>query len=221
MLDNPAWHSLTGPHASFAIGDDLVRQYPADVAPFVAVRTWDDPTGLGRAGELVGPGAEIGLSSTDDCLPRDGRSSAAATACSWCRPTRCAPVPMRRRSSSAPPTCPRCSRSSIATSRPVPPAHVRTGPLHRHPPRRKAHRDGRRAAHPGAGPRSAPSRPMRSIADRVWLRGSSSTSPSTFRSAVTGRCCTPPRRMWARSPCTSGSASPCAAARLLVRPHPA
>ena len=70
VLDNPAWHALTGPHASFAIGDDLVRRYPAEVAPFVAVRTWDDPHKVWDAlAELVGPGAEIGLSSTDELPP--------------------------------------------------------------------------------------------------------------------------------------------------------
>ena len=69
VLDNPAWHSLAGPHASFAIGDDLVRQYPADVAPFVAVRTWEDPRAWDALAELVGPGAEIGLSSTDELPP--------------------------------------------------------------------------------------------------------------------------------------------------------
>ena len=70
VLDNPAWHALTGPHASFAIGDDLVRRYPTEVAPFVAVRTWDDPQKVWHAlAELVGPGAEIGLSSTDELPP--------------------------------------------------------------------------------------------------------------------------------------------------------
>ncbi|WP_314505062.1 GNAT family N-acetyltransferase [uncultured Microbacterium sp.] len=71
VLDNPAWHSLAGPHASFAIGDDLVRRYPSDVAPFVAVRTWDEPRVWDALVELVGPGAEIGLSATDE-LPPEG-----------------------------------------------------------------------------------------------------------------------------------------------------
>jgi ribosomal protein S18 acetylase RimI-like enzyme len=69
VLDNPTWHSLAGPHASFAIGDDLVRRYPSDVAPFVAVRTWDDPRVWDALVELVGPGAEIGLSATDALPP--------------------------------------------------------------------------------------------------------------------------------------------------------
>lgn len=69
VLDNPAWHALTGPHASFAIGNDLVRRYDPEVAPFVAVRTWDDPHVWQALAELVGPGAEIGLSGADSTLP--------------------------------------------------------------------------------------------------------------------------------------------------------
>jgi ribosomal protein S18 acetylase RimI-like enzyme len=69
VLDNPAWHALTGPHASFAIGDDLVRRYPADVAPFVAVRTWEDPRVWDALADLVGPGADVGISSTDELPP--------------------------------------------------------------------------------------------------------------------------------------------------------
>jgi ribosomal protein S18 acetylase RimI-like enzyme len=69
VLDNPAWHALTGPHASFALGGDLVRRYPADVAPFVAVRTWDDPRVWQALVDLVGPGQEIALSGADPDLP--------------------------------------------------------------------------------------------------------------------------------------------------------
>ena len=69
VLDNPAWHSLTGPHSSFAIGNDLARRYPEDVAPFVAVRSWEDPDVWDALIELVGPGAEIGINGTDFELP--------------------------------------------------------------------------------------------------------------------------------------------------------
>jgi predicted GNAT family acetyltransferase len=65
VLDNPVWHALIGPHASFAIGDDLVRQYPADVAPFVAVRTFRPRTyelgryiGIRRDGCLIAMAGE-------------------------------------------------------------------------------------------------------------------------------------------------------------------
>lgn len=69
VLDNAAWHSLTGPHAHFAIGGDLVRRYPEDVAPFVAVRTWEDPQVWDALRELVGPGAEVGLSGYEGEIP--------------------------------------------------------------------------------------------------------------------------------------------------------
>lgn len=69
VLDNPAWHALTGPHAGFAIGGDLVRRYPEDVAPFVAVRTWDDPRVWDALAELAGPGAELGLSGYESAPP--------------------------------------------------------------------------------------------------------------------------------------------------------
>lgn len=42
-LDSPAWASLTGPHASFALGAGLARRYPADVSPFAAVAAPEDP----------------------------------------------------------------------------------------------------------------------------------------------------------------------------------
>lgn len=69
VLDNAPWHALTGPHAHFAIGGDLVRRYPEDVAPFVAVRTWDDPGVWDALRELVGPGAEVGLSGAPEEFP--------------------------------------------------------------------------------------------------------------------------------------------------------
>ncbi|QIG38728.1 GNAT family N-acetyltransferase [Microbacterium sp. 4R-513] len=69
VLDNPAWHALTGPHAHFAIGGDLVRRYPEDVAPFVAVRTWEDPRVWDALAELAGPGAELGLSGSPSAPP--------------------------------------------------------------------------------------------------------------------------------------------------------
>lgn len=68
-LDNAAWFALTGPHSSFAIGGDLVRRYPDDVAPFVAVRSWDDPEVWSELLRAVGPGQEFGLSNFDRDLP--------------------------------------------------------------------------------------------------------------------------------------------------------
>jgi ribosomal protein S18 acetylase RimI-like enzyme len=59
VLDDPIWSSLTGAHAHLAEGGDLVRRYPADVAPFAAVRTWDDPGVWDAIVNLVGHDAEF------------------------------------------------------------------------------------------------------------------------------------------------------------------
>lgn len=69
VLDNAAWHALTGPHARFAVGGDLVKRYPAEVAPFVAVRTWDEPGVWDALRELAGPAAEVGLSGYEGAIP--------------------------------------------------------------------------------------------------------------------------------------------------------
>lgn len=69
VLDDPAWHALVGPHARFAEGDERVLRYPSDVAPFVAVRNWDDPQVWDSLIRLVGHGAEIGLSGDVPPLP--------------------------------------------------------------------------------------------------------------------------------------------------------
>jgi predicted GNAT family acetyltransferase len=37
-LDNPAWHALTGPHATFALGRGAARHYQRDIAPYSAIR---------------------------------------------------------------------------------------------------------------------------------------------------------------------------------------
>ncbi|MGR6742852.1 GNAT family N-acetyltransferase [Microbacterium sp. F1-18] len=63
VRDNAAWHSLTGAHAHLAIGDDLVRRYPDDVAGFVGVRTWDDPAVWDSLASVVGSGNEFSIST--------------------------------------------------------------------------------------------------------------------------------------------------------------
>ncbi|MDR6168023.1 GNAT superfamily N-acetyltransferase [Microbacterium paludicola] len=65
VRDNAAWHSLTGVHAHLAIGDDLVRRYPDDVAGFVGVRTWDDPAVWDSLATVVGSGNEFSISTPD------------------------------------------------------------------------------------------------------------------------------------------------------------
>lgn len=69
VLDNAAWNALEGRHAQFAEGDDLVRRYQTDVAPFVAVRTWDDPRVWDSLTALVGSGGQISLSGDVPAFP--------------------------------------------------------------------------------------------------------------------------------------------------------
>lgn len=68
-LDNPAWASLTGPHARFAERRGRVLRYPEDVAPFLALpddpgeRDWRD------VAELAGPGATVVVAATAERPP--------------------------------------------------------------------------------------------------------------------------------------------------------
>ena len=69
ILDNPAWSSLTGAHARFAVGNELVKHYPEDVSPFVGVRSWDDPDVWDAVVDVFGHGAEVSVSNADPVLP--------------------------------------------------------------------------------------------------------------------------------------------------------
>jgi ribosomal protein S18 acetylase RimI-like enzyme len=68
-LDNPAWYSLTGPHAALAETRTTAARYPADVCPFVGLADtstkgpWDD---LGQLIEPGGTAAVIGLGSAPE-----------------------------------------------------------------------------------------------------------------------------------------------------------
>ncbi|GAA2326128.1 GNAT family N-acetyltransferase [Dactylosporangium salmoneum] len=61
VLDNPAWHSLTGPHAHFAQAHGVARRYHPDISVFVGLpderdgQTWTD------LAALVGPAVEVPL----------------------------------------------------------------------------------------------------------------------------------------------------------------
>lgn len=79
VRDNAAWHSLTGAHAHLAIGDDLVRRYPDDVAGFVGVRSWDEPAVWDSLATVVGSGNEFSISSPD-VAPEGAGAPAAAPA---------------------------------------------------------------------------------------------------------------------------------------------
>jgi ribosomal protein S18 acetylase RimI-like enzyme len=59
ILDNPAWHSLLGPHAQLAEGAGGARRYPVDVSPFAALtdqadeHAWADLAAVAGAGSAV------------------------------------------------------------------------------------------------------------------------------------------------------------------------
>jgi len=70
VLDSPAWASLTGRHAHFALGRGLARRYPADVSPFAALaafddeRAWRDLRDLYAEGEVAALDGPTGFSAT-------------------------------------------------------------------------------------------------------------------------------------------------------------
>ncbi|GEA83139.1 MAG: GNAT family N-acetyltransferase [Cellulomonas sp.] len=69
VLDNPAWHSLTGRHAALSEGNEIARRYLPEVSPFAAVRSWDDPDVWDAVLDLVGPGQLFPVSGSDPALP--------------------------------------------------------------------------------------------------------------------------------------------------------
>ena len=56
-LDNPAWASLTGPHARFAQRHGQALRYRSDVATFAALPDWPDERVWSDLAALAGPGA--------------------------------------------------------------------------------------------------------------------------------------------------------------------
>jgi ribosomal protein S18 acetylase RimI-like enzyme len=60
-LDNPAYSSLTGPHAHFAERRGNALRYPVDVSPFVALPEVPDAQDWADIAALAGPGAIIPL----------------------------------------------------------------------------------------------------------------------------------------------------------------
>lgn len=69
VLDNPAWSALTGAHAEFAVGNDLVKRYASDVSAFGGVATWDDPAVWDALIDVYGHGAEVFASHAEPELP--------------------------------------------------------------------------------------------------------------------------------------------------------
>ncbi|GGR54848.1 ribosomal protein S18 acetylase RimI-like enzyme [Nocardioides luteus] len=59
VLDNPAWHSLTGVHAALAEGSGLGRRYRPDVSIFAGVSDPHDPQAWRDLADVVGPGGTV------------------------------------------------------------------------------------------------------------------------------------------------------------------
>jgi ribosomal protein S18 acetylase RimI-like enzyme len=60
QLERPPWSALTTTHARFALGNELARRYPPDIAPMAAVRDVSDACQQALA-SLMAPGDLVGL----------------------------------------------------------------------------------------------------------------------------------------------------------------
>ncbi|MER5910653.1 GNAT family N-acetyltransferase [Streptomyces sp. NPDC001982] len=69
ILDNPAFASLTGPHARFAERRGRVLRYPVDVSPWLALPDEPDADDWADLAALAGPGAEVPLAGFRGRVP--------------------------------------------------------------------------------------------------------------------------------------------------------
>lgn len=69
-LDNPAYASLTGPHARFAERRGRVARYPVDVASWLGLPAEPDADDWADLAELAGPGATFALAVVDVTPPK-------------------------------------------------------------------------------------------------------------------------------------------------------
>ena len=60
LLEQPPWSALTTTHSAFALGNDLARRYPPDIAPTTGLREISD-SALEALAALVPPGAIVGV----------------------------------------------------------------------------------------------------------------------------------------------------------------
>lgn len=70
-LDRVIWESLATHHRSFAIGNDLARRYPTDVAPFAAMAD-TSPKGTEALLQLLTPGDHAVLFTLEDLPAIEG-----------------------------------------------------------------------------------------------------------------------------------------------------
>ncbi len=71
ILDNAAWHSLTGPHRRFAQRIGNAARYQPEISPFVALADHRDPAAWADVAELVGPGGTFAIAG-EDVMPPAG-----------------------------------------------------------------------------------------------------------------------------------------------------
>jgi predicted GNAT family acetyltransferase len=58
VLDRVIWQSLTSYHAKFAVGTDLAKRYPSDMAVFAGIRERNEAA-LNAVGQLFAPGEVV------------------------------------------------------------------------------------------------------------------------------------------------------------------
>jgi hypothetical protein len=73
LLERPPWSALTTTQAGFALGNDLARRYPPDIAPMAAIREISQAS-LQALAALMKPGDVVGLFSAKPVS--DGRELA-------------------------------------------------------------------------------------------------------------------------------------------------
>lgn len=58
ILDNPVWNALISSNSNMAIGDDLVKLFPADVAPFVGLKRFS-PASFSSLSDILTPNRTV------------------------------------------------------------------------------------------------------------------------------------------------------------------
>jgi len=67
-LDNPAWYSLTETHKHFALGNEDIKRYPENIAPFVAFHS-DKKNILNQLDKWMNPGESFFIIGDLPALP--------------------------------------------------------------------------------------------------------------------------------------------------------